>query len=102
MDMFKVFTNNPSFFPQLRTLINSGKYDHACMLMIVAGGNSYSIHTVLTSQTPQCGVCKNGVENLLPAFKQINYMHEFNITKLEYKVIEASDIKPTDYKLNFD
>lgn len=103
MDMFKVLANNPSFqFPQLRTLINSGSYDHACMLMIAAGGNNYSIHTVLTSQAPQCGVCKNGTETLLPAFKQINYFHEFEVTKLEYKVIEASDIKPTDYKLNFD
>lgn len=103
MDMFKVLANSPSFqFPQLRTLINSGSYDHACMLMIAAGSNNYSIHTVLTSQAPQCGVCKNGVENLLPAFKQINYFHEFEVTKLEYKVIEASDIKPTDYKLNFD
>lgn len=88
-------------FPQLWALINSGAYDHACMLMIV-NGNSYSIHTVLTSQASQCGVCKNGTETLLPAFKQINYMHEFEVTKLEYKVIEASDIKPTDYKLNFD
>lgn len=103
MDMFKVLANNPSFqFPQLRTLINSGSYDHACMLMIAAGVNNYSIHTVLTSQAPQCGVCKNGTETLLPAFKQINYFHEFEVTKLEYKVIEASDIKPTDYKLNFD
>lgn len=45
---------------------------------------------------------QNGTETLLPAFKQINYFHEFEVTKLEYKVIEASDIKPTDYKLNFD
>lgn len=105
MDMFKAFFINTAqmrtSFPQLWALINSGAYDHACMLMI-ANGNSYSIHTILTSQAPQCGVCKNGTETLLPAFKQINYMHEFEVTKLEYKVIEASDIKPTDYKLNFD
>lgn len=105
MDMLKAFFMNSAqmqtSFPQLRALINSGTYDHACMLMI-ANGNSYSIHTILTSQAPQCGVCKNGTETLLPAFKQINYFHEFEATKLEYKVIEASDIKPTDYKLNFD
>jgi len=105
MDMLKVFFMNSAqmrtSFPQLWALINSGTYDHACMLMI-ANGNSYSIHTILTSQAPQCGVCKNGTETLLPAFKQINYFHEFEVTKLEYKVIEASDIKPTDYKLNFD
>lgn len=105
MDMFKAFFMNSAqmrtSFPQLWALINSGTYDHACMLMI-ANGNSYSIHTILTSQAPQCGVCKNGTETLLPTFKQINYFHEFEVTKLEYKVIEASDIKPTDYKLNFD
>lgn len=105
MDMLKAcFMNSAQMrtsFPQLWALINSGTYDHACMLMI-ANGNSYSIHTILTSQAPQCGVCKNGTETLLPAFKQINYFHEFEVTKLEYKVIEASDIKPTDYKLNFD
>lgn len=105
MDMLKAFFMNSAqmrtSFPQLWALINSGTYDHACMLMI-ANGNSYSIHTILTSQAPQCGVCKNGTETLFPAFKQINYFHEFEVTKLEYKVIEASDIKPTDYKLNFD
>ena len=105
MDMLKAFFTNSAqmrtSFPQLWALINSGTYDHACMLMI-ANGNSYSIHTILTSQAPQCGVCKNGTETLLPTFKQINYFHEFEVTKLEYKVIEASDIKPTDYKLNFD
>lgn len=105
MDMLKAFFMNSAqmrtSFPQLWALINSGTYDHACMLMIT-NGNSYSIHTILTSQAPQCGVCKNGTETLLPAFKQINYFHEFEVTKLEYKVIEASDIKPTDYKLNFD
>lgn len=105
MEVLKAFFMNSAqmrtSFPQLWALINSGTYDHACMLMI-ANGNSYSIHTILTSQAPQCGVCKNGTETLLPAFKQINYFHEFEVTKLEYKVIEASDIKPTDYKLNFD
>lgn len=105
MEVLKAFFMNSAqmrtSFPQLWALINSGAYDHACMLMIT-NGNSYSIHTVLSSQAPQCGVCKNGTETLLPAFKQINYMHEFEVTKLEYKVIEASDIKPTDYKLNFD
>lgn len=105
MDMLKAFFMNSAqmrtSFPQLWALINSGTYDHACMLMI-ANGNSYSIHTILTFQAPQCGVCKNGTETLLSAFKQINYFHEFEVTKLEYKVIEASDIKPTDYKLNFD
>lgn len=105
MDILKAFFMNSAqmrtSFPQLWALINSGTYDHVCMLMI-ANGNSYSIHTILTSQAPQCGVCKNGTETLLPAFKQINYFHEFEVTKLEYKVIEASDIKPTDYKLNFD
>lgn len=105
MDVLKTFFMNSAqirtSFPQLWALINSGTYDHACMLMI-ANDNSYSIHTILTSQAPQCGVYKNGTETLLPAFKQINYFHEFEVTKLEYKVIEASDIKPTDYKLNFD
>lgn len=105
MEVFKAFFINSAqmrtSFPQLWALINSRSYDHACMLMIT-NGNTYSIHTVLTSQTPQCGVCKNGTETLLPAFKQINYFYEFEVTKLEYKVIEASDIKPTDYKLNFD
>lgn len=106
MEMLKSFFMNitgqiSTMYPQLHALINSGKYDHACMFAIM-GTNSYSIHTVLTSQAPQCGVCKNGTETLLPAFKQINYLHEFEVTKLEYKVIEASDIKPTDYKLNFD
>lgn len=105
MEMLKAFFTNSAqmqtSFPQLWALINSGSYDHACMLMIL-NGNSYSIHTVLTSQAPQCGVYKNGTETLLPAFKLINYLYEFEVTKLEYKVIEASDIKPTDYKLNFD
>ena len=105
MQMLKAFFTNSAqmrtSFPQLWALINSGAYDHACMLMI-ANGDNYSIHTALTSQVPQCGACKNGTETLLPAFKQINYFYEFEVTKLEYKVIEASDIKPTDYKLNFD
>ena len=106
MEMLKsVFMNTASqistMYPQLHALITSGKYDHACMLMI-ANGNSYSIHTVLSNQAGQCGVCKNGVESLMPNIKFINYFHEFEVTKLEYKVIEASDIKPTDYKLNFD
>ena len=105
MEVFKAFFMNiaqmRTLFPQLYALINSGAYDHACMLMI-ANGNNYSIHTVITSQAGQCGVCKNGVESLMPNIKFINYFHEFEVSKLEYKVIEASDIKPTDYKLNFD
>lgn len=106
MEILKSFFMNAAgqistMYPQLHALITSGKYDHACMFTIM-GTNSYSIHTVLSSQAPQCGVCKNGTETLLPAFKLINYFHEFEVTKLEYKVIEASDIKPTDYKLNFD
>lgn len=105
MEVFKAFFMNSAqmqtSFPQLWALINSGAYDHACMLMI-ANGNSYSIHTVISNQAGQCGVCKNGVESLMPNIKYINYFHEFEVTKLEYKVIEASDIKPTDYKLNFD
>lgn len=105
MEVFKAFFMNSAqmrtSFPQLWALINSGAYDHACMLMI-ANGNSYSIHTVLSNQAGQCGVCKNGVESLMPNIKFINYLHELEVTKLEYKVIEASDIKPTDYKLNFD
>lgn len=106
MEMLKSFFMNAAgqistAYSQLYALINSGKYDHACMFIIM-GVNNYSIHTILTSQAPQCGVCKNGTETLLPAFKQINYFHEFEVTKLEYKVIEVSDIKPTDYKLNFD
>nr|DAR06403.1 MAG TPA: lysozyme [Caudoviricetes sp.] len=105
MDVLKAFFMNSAqmraSFPQLWALINSGAYDHACMLMI-ANSNNYSIHTVITSQAGQCGVCKNGVESLMPNIKFINYFHEFEVSKLEYKVIEASDIKPTDYKLNFD
>lgn len=105
MEVLKAFFMNSAqmrtSFPQLWALINSGSYDHACMLMI-ANGNSYSIHTILSNQAGQCGVCKNGVESLMPNIKFINYLHELEVTKLEYKVIEASDIKPTDYKLNFD
>lgn len=104
MNMFKILANSLDFkskFPQLSALINSGSYDHACMFM-VASSNNYSIHTILSNQAGQCGVCKNGAEILMPNIKYINYFHEFEVTKLEYKVIEASDIKPTDYKLNFD
>lgn len=105
MEVLKAFFMNSSqmraSFPQLWALINSGAYDHACMLMI-SNGNSYSIYTVVSNQAGQCGVCKNGVESLMPNIKYINYFHEFEVTKLEYKVIETSDIKPTDYKLNFD
>lgn len=105
MEVLKLFFMNSAqmrtSFPQLWALINSGAYDHACMLMIT-NGNSYSIHTVISNQAGQCGACKNGVESLMPNIKYINYFHEFEVTKLEYKVIEASDIKPTDYKLNFD
>lgn len=105
METLKLFFMNntqiQTSFPQLWALINSGAYDHACMLMI-ANDNNYSIHTVISNQAGQCGVCKNGVESLMPNIKYINYFHEFEVTKLEYKVIEASDIKSTDYKLNFD
>lgn len=48
--------------------------------------------------------CRSGDENwhnsALAA--QVQLQTELTVTKVEYKVIEASDIKPTDYKLNFD
>lgn len=48
--------------------------------------------------------CRSGNENWSTDMLegQVQLQTELTVTKVEYKVIEASDIKPTDYKLNFD
>lgn len=48
--------------------------------------------------------CRSGNESwhISGLASQVQLQTELTVTKLEYKVIEASDIKPTDYKLNFD
>lgn len=91
-------------FPNLYTQLSSSSYDNDCMFMIadISASLNYSIHTVMTNSAGQCGKCAAGLESLMPNIRYLHYFTEFNITKLEYKVIEDSDIKPTDYKLNFD
>lgn len=48
--------------------------------------------------------CRSGNESwpISGLASQVQLQTELTVTKVEYKVIEASDIKPTDYKLNFD
>mgnify|MGYP001073211006 CR=1 FL=1 len=98
------FDNNSDIqkdFPNLYLQLSSSSYDNDCMFMIAdrSASLNYSIHTVLGNSAGQCGKCVAGLESLMP---NIRYFTEFNVTKLEYKVIEDADIKPTDYKLNFD
>jgi lipoprotein len=108
MPIFKNYLNsNPqiqSFIPGLYAQINSNSYDNDCMFMITDSSASpnYSIHIIMENNATQCGRCRNGSEVLMPNIRYLHYFSEFNITKLEYKVIEDADILPTDYKLNFD
>ena len=74
------------------------------MFMITDSSTSpnYSIHTITENNATQCARCRSGSEVLMPNIRYLHYFSEFNITKLECKVIEDADILPTDYKLNFD
>ena len=83
-------------------------YINKCGLMIIdVDGNSndkacYIVFSPSSDGTiTQLATCRNGVENITN-ISQISNFNKLTITRIEYKVIEASDIKPTDYKLNFD
>lgn len=88
-------------FPNLLTLLNSGKYDNNCLFMILDDRNYYIfLPTGAGINVIEFGKCSNGIEYVLQSFNQVMFASQLDIVKLEYAKIGEENIKPTDYKLN--
>ena len=89
-------------FPNLLTLLNSGKYDNNCLFMILDSRNYYiCLPTGVGINVIEFGKCSNNIEYVLQSFNQVMFASQLDIVKLEYAKIGEEAIKPTDYKLNF-
>lgn len=106
MSILKAGMSIPPFntaFPNLLTLLNSGKYDNNCLFMILDSRNYYiCLPTGAGINVIEFGKCSNGIEYVLQSFNQAMFATQLEIVKLEYVEISEEDIKLTDYKLNFD
>lgn len=88
-------------FPNLLTLLNSGKYVNNCLFMILDNRNYYiCLPTGVGFNVIEFGKCSNGLEYVLQSFKQVMFASQLDIVKLEYAKIGEEAIKPTDYTLN--
>lgn len=103
-----IIRNDPRFstFTRLKQMMTNMFMisNNANALMIVAT-NSYIIKTLFNNfdnNTNYAGVRRNGGTERLNNIQQLNNYTNLNITKLEYAIVEDTDILPTDYKLNFD
>ena len=106
MSILKAGMSIPPFntaFPNLLTLLQSGKYNNNCLFMILEDRNYYiCLPTGNGVNVIEFGKCSNGIEYVIQSFKQVMFASQLDIVKLEYAKIGEEDIKPTDYKLNFD
>lgn len=104
MSILKAKMSIPPFntaFPNLLTLLNSGKYDNNCLFMILDNRNYYiCLPTGGGFNVIEFGKCSNGLEYVLQSFKQVMFASQLDIVKLEYAKIGEEAIKPTDYILN--
>lgn len=103
-------TETQNAAPKLFGELKKTEYDNANAFIFISEseGNpiDYAVYNINnTSDTILSRVkCRSGNENWPDSAlaAQTQLQTELTVTKVEYKVIEASDIKPTDYKLNFD
>lgn len=99
-------TAAPRLFGELKKI----DYDdaHGFIFISESEGNpiDYAVYNITntTDMILSRVKCRSGNESWLISglASQVQLQTELTVTKVEYKVIEASDIKPTDYKLNFD
>lgn len=96
--------------PRLFGELKKTKYDNANGFIFISESESNTIDYAVYNITNTTDMilsrvkCRSGNESwpISALAAQVQLQTELTITKVEYKVIEASDIKPTDYKLNFD
>ena len=89
---------------RIKQIFNSiyGVSSNPQFMFLEENNNYIAVSIGLQVNQPQYRMTgKNGLEILSDPFLFTKFKL-LEVTKLEYKVIEASDIKPTDYKLNFD
>ena len=103
-------TETQTAAPRLFGELKKTDYDdaHGFIFISESEGNpiDYAVYNITntTDMILSRVKCRSGNESwLISGFaSQVQLQTELTVTKVEYKVIEASDIKPTDYKLNFD
>lgn len=103
-------TETQNAAPKLFGELKKTDYDNANAFIFISEseGNpiDYAVYNINNSSDMILSrvKCRSGNENWMVNMlaAQAQLQTELTVTKVEYKVIEASDIKPTDYKLNFD
>lgn len=103
-------TETQTAAPRLFGELKKTDYDdaHGFVFISESEGNpiDYAVYNITntTDMILSRVKCRSGNESwpISGLASQVQLQTELTVTKVEYKVIEASDIKPTDYKLNFD
>lgn len=103
-------TETQTAAPKLFGELKKTEYDNANAFIFISESEGNPIDYAVYNITNNTDVilsrvkCRSGDENWDTSglASQAQLQTELTVTKVEYKVIEASDIKPTDYKLNFD
>lgn len=103
-------TETQTAAPRLFGELKKTDYDdaHGFIFISESEGNpiDYAVYNITntTDMILSRVKCRSGNESwpISGLASQVQLQTELTVTKVEYKVIEASDIKPTDYKLNFD
>lgn len=103
-------TETQTAAPRLFGELKKTDYDdaHGFIFISESEGNpiDYAVYNITntTDMILSRVKCRSGNESwpISRLASQVQLQTELTVTKVEYKVIEASDIKPTDYKLNFD
>lgn len=103
-------TETQTAAPRLFGELKKTDYDdaHGFIFISESEGNpiDYAVYNITntTDMILSRVKCRSGNESwpISGLASQVQLQTELTVAKVEYKVIEASDIKPTDYKLNFD
>lgn len=103
-------TETQTAAPRLFGELKKTDYDdaHGFIFISESEGNpiDYAVYNITntTDMILSRVKCRSGNESWPTSAlaAQVQLQTELTITKVEYKVIEASDVKPKDYKLNFD
>lgn len=103
-------TETQTAAPKLFGELKKTEYDNANGFIFISESESnpidYAVYNITntTDMILSRVKCRSGNESwpISGLASQVQLQTELTVTKVEYKVIEASDIKPTDYKLNFD